>query len=86
MFVKSCENLNDDEAQQFSKLLTEYADVFSKGDKYVGHFKELKFTINTGDARQVQQRIRRTPLPAFIELGQFYGPYSQEGWFIDYRH
>ena len=69
-----------------SKLLTEYADVFSKGDKYVGHFKELKFTINTGDARQVQQRIRRTPLPAFIELGQCSGPYSQEGWFIDYRH
>ena len=80
MFVKSCEDLNDDEAQQFSNLLIEYADVFSKEDDDLGRFQELKFTINTGDSRLVQQRIRRTPLPSFIELGQCSGTYSHEGW------
>ena len=68
MFVKSCENLNDDEAQQFSKFLTEYADVFSKEDDDLGRFKELKFIINTGDFPTI-----------FIELGQCSGTYSQDG-------
>ena len=62
MFQKSCKNLKESEAERFGALLTEYADVFSKGDEDLGHFKDLKFTIDTGDARPVQQRIRRTPL------------------------
>ena len=44
-------------------MLIVYQDVFSKGDFDIGLFNgNVKHTINTGDAKPVKQKLRRTPL------------------------
>lgn len=62
MFNRSITNLNEDETAQFKHLLLEYVDIFSKDDTDIGHFKGIKFKIDTGNESPVQHRIRRTPL------------------------
>ena len=43
------------------RLLTEFADVFATSDFDLGSFDALEHQIDTGDARPVKQRMRRTP-------------------------
>jgi hypothetical protein len=43
------------------KLLIEYADVFATHDLDLGNFTALTHRIDTGDAKPVKQRMRRTP-------------------------
>ena len=47
-----------DEAVRF---LTEFADEFATNELDLGSFDALEHQIDTGDARPVKQRMRRTP-------------------------
>ncbi|XP_062613888.1 uncharacterized protein LOC134275637 [Saccostrea cucullata] len=43
------------------QLINEYADVFATSDLDLGNFDALEHRIETGTARPVKQRMRRTP-------------------------
>ena len=40
----------------------EYQDVFARDDFDLGNFTAIEHSIDTGDARPVEQRMRRTPV------------------------
>ena len=54
--------LEHEDFLRLQDLLIEYEDVFSKGDFDLGCFTETKHRIDTGDAKPIKQRMRRTPL------------------------
>ncbi len=54
------EGLEDDEVNEVVKLLTEYGDVFSKGEFDIGRTNLIKHRIDTPGARPVRQPLRRS--------------------------
>jgi hypothetical protein len=62
MFKRSCNNLTSSESYSLGKVLGEFSDVFAKNDTDIGCFDAIKHKIDTGDARPIKQRMRRTPL------------------------
>ena len=63
LYERSLEKLNQSEARLVAQPLIEYQDVFSKGDLDIGLFnRNIKHRINTGNAKPIKQRLRRTPL------------------------
>ena len=56
----SCD-LSEGQRAQLAQLLTEFQDVFAADDFDLGNFTALEHVIETGDARPVKQRLRRTP-------------------------
>lgn len=59
-------NLSHSEFTQVQDLLLQYEDVFAKDDYDLGHFTEVEHAIDTGTAKPVRQRMRRTPV-CFVE-------------------
>lgn len=62
MFEKSLIHLTDKQAVEFGKVLLHYESIFSKHELDLGLLKGVKHHIDTGDAKPVRQRLRRTPL------------------------
>jgi hypothetical protein len=62
LFKSSCGNLTSSQTHVVAQLLEEFSDVFAKNDTNMRCFDAIKHTIDTGDARPIQQRMRRTPL------------------------
>ena len=63
LFIKSIVHLYDDQAIAVGELLSEFADVFAKGDFDIGCFNgSIVHDIDTGDAAPIKARMRRTPL------------------------
>ena len=62
MFTCSSEQLDPVEQDQLADLLIEYEDVFAKSEFDLGNFTEIEHTIETADAKPINQRIRRTPV------------------------
>ncbi len=44
-----------------TKLISEFQDVFSKGDDDLGQTDLVEHRIDTGNARPIRQRLRRQP-------------------------
>ncbi|MES9879305.1 MAG: reverse transcriptase family protein, partial [Sedimenticola sp.] len=59
---RSKEHLDDTEHKQLTKLLLEYQDVFASNDYDLGNFTAIEHNIETGDARPIKQKMRRTPI------------------------
>ena len=59
---RSKDGLDEWSFLQLRDLVVEYADVFSKGDFDLGCFTGIKHRIDTGNAKPIRQRMRRTPL------------------------
>lgn len=59
---QACELLAEGEQEQLTSLLCNYADVFAASEFDLGNFTAIEHTIDTGDARPVRQRMRRTPM------------------------
>jgi hypothetical protein len=57
----SSELLQEDR-DRLQKLLEEYSDVFSKGERDLGRTDVSKHRIDTGDAALVRQSLRRQPI------------------------
>ena len=62
LWNRSLEHLTPPQSRDLASLLTEFSDVFSTSDTDLGCYTEVKHSINTGDARPIRQRLRRTPL------------------------
>jgi hypothetical protein len=61
LLERSSQYLTEDEKSQVAKLLYEFQDIFSTGDKDLGQTGLVQHTINTGDAPPARQRYRRLP-------------------------
>ena len=61
MFDSSTKQLDEDQKGKLAKLLTSYQDVFASSEFDLGNFNEIEHSIDTGTARPIKQRMRRTP-------------------------
>lgn len=61
LFERSTSGLEEKQRLQLKRLLNEYADVFSSSEFDIGNFRAIEHAIDTGDARPIKQRFRRTP-------------------------
>ena len=61
LYQSSCAELDDTQQNALKDLLIDFADVFSANEFDLGNFTALEHDIDTGDARPVKQRFRRTP-------------------------
>ena len=66
LFHRSCENLDEDQADRLKALLDRYQNVFSRTPMDLGRTDVMEHTIPTGDARPIKLAPRRTPR-AFVE-------------------
>lgn len=62
LYEKSCKNLNKDQTIKLKKLLYDYSDIFAKNEFDLGTFDAIEHEIDTGSARPIKQRMRRTPM------------------------
>ena len=62
LFERSINNLSSEESEKLRQVLIEFSDVFAKDDTDLGNFDAIIHRIDTGDARPIKQRMRRTPL------------------------
>jgi RNase H-like domain found in reverse transcriptase/Reverse transcriptase (RNA-dependent DNA polymerase) len=62
VFAESCKQLNEDQSLRLVQLLIEFQDVFAADEFDLGNFTAIEHQIDTGNARPVKQRIRRTPV------------------------
>ena len=61
MLKQSEDALTADEHKQLTELLVEYSDVFAENEYDLGNFTEIEHSIDTGNAKPIRQRMRRTP-------------------------
>ncbi|XP_056003459.1 uncharacterized protein LOC130046578 [Ostrea edulis] len=59
---RSSKELTPEERRMLADLLNEFQDVFATGEFDFGNFTALEHEIDTGEARPVKERMRRTPL------------------------
>ena len=62
LYSRSVENVTQAQKKLIANTLIEFEDVFSKTDTDIGCFDLINHSIDTGDARPIKQRMRRTPL------------------------
>jgi transposase InsO family protein len=61
MFDASVKHLDPQQTQELAGILREYEDVFATSEFDLGSFTEIEHAIDTGDAKPIKQRMRRTP-------------------------
>ena len=61
LWERSSKHLNDSQTEILAKVLVEYQDVFSRDDLDLGALDTVTHSIDTGTARPVKQKMRRTP-------------------------
>ena len=66
LYDRSCKLLDEAQKQQVWHLLNEYSDVFASTDFDLGNFTAIEHSIDTGEAKPVREKMRRTPL-AFVK-------------------
>ena len=54
--------MNSEQSQQLRELLVKHQTAFASNDFDLGNFTVIQHKINTGDAKPIKQRLRRTPL------------------------
>ena len=62
LFEESRKNLTKEQSDSLAQLLIEYEDVFAKHEFDLGNFTGIQHNIDTGKAKPVKQRMRRTPV------------------------
>ncbi|VDI62767.1 Hypothetical predicted protein [Mytilus galloprovincialis] len=66
--VGTCSTSKKDQKSKLRTLLYTYSDVFAKTEFDLGNFSHVEHEIDTGDARPIQLRMRRTPA-CFVQGG-----------------
>ena len=56
------EGLSTGQVEKMTEMLTSFGEVFAKDDTDLVAFTTIRHKINTGDARPIKQKVRRTPL------------------------
>ena len=62
LFMRSCTEIDFDQAKKVAYFLLEFESVFAKDDSELGCYTGTTDSINTGDAKPVRLQMRRTPL------------------------
>ncbi|MCU7901934.1 MAG: reverse transcriptase family protein [Candidatus Thiodiazotropha sp. (ex Lucinoma aequizonata)] len=62
MLESSREHLTEAQVDRLTETLCEFQDVFAQNEFDLGNFTDIEHTIDTGDAKPIKQRMRRTPL------------------------
>ena len=62
LFLRSTAELSTEESLKVASLVSEFHDVFAKNYLDVGTYNASKFHIDTGDAKPVRLKLRRSPL------------------------
>ncbi|XP_053391395.1 uncharacterized protein LOC128554171 [Mercenaria mercenaria] len=62
LMEKEYEGLTVEQGEAVRNLILEFQDVFARGDLDLGEVKGVSHSIDTGSARPVKQRMRRTPV------------------------
>ena len=62
LYDSSLENLDAEQQQKLKTLLCNYQDVFAKHDFDLGTVTAIQHTVDTGTAKPIKQRMRRTPV------------------------
>ncbi|XP_048246357.1 uncharacterized protein LOC125377354 [Haliotis rufescens] len=62
LYYRSSTHLKLPDIRKLAELLIEFQDVFARDELDLGNFSALEHTIDTGDAKPIKQRMRRTPL------------------------
>jgi hypothetical protein len=65
LYERSKLNLSDEEQVQVAGFLREFEDVFAKNEYDLGNFTAVEHCIDTGEAKPIRQKMRRTPV-AFV--------------------
>ena len=61
VFEASRTHLNAEQESKVAGVLRSYADVFAESEFDLGKFTAIKHAIDTGHAKPIKQRMRRTP-------------------------
>ena len=61
LFQRSTQHLNGEEQIQLADLLIEFEDCFAKSEFDLGNFSDIVHEVDTGSAKPIKQRMRRTP-------------------------
>ena len=61
LYENSSSELQPDEKLALKQLLYDYSDIFAKDEFDLGNFTEIEHSIDTGNAKPVKERMRRTP-------------------------
>jgi transposase InsO family protein len=62
LFERGKTHLNSDQQLKLKCLLIEFEDVFAQDEFDLGNFTAVEHSIDTGTAKPVKQRMRRTPM------------------------
>ena len=66
LYNRSIEFLDQGQQNALKDMLCSYADVFAQSEFDLGNFTALEHSIDTGNARPIKHRMRRTP-QCFVE-------------------
>ncbi|KAH3720685.1 hypothetical protein DPMN_063589 [Dreissena polymorpha] len=58
-------NLNKGEQVQVARFSYDFEDVFAKNECDLGNFTAVEHCVDTGDAKPIRQKMKRTPV-AFV--------------------
>jgi len=61
VYTRSIEHLDTHQQEQLKQVLNNFQEAFATNEFDLGHFTEIEQSIDTGDAKPVKQRMRRTP-------------------------
>ena len=62
LFENSKSELTVEQCEKLKSVLINYSDVFATSDFDLGQFTSIEHTIDTGQAKPIKQRMRRTPM------------------------
>ena len=62
LWEQSKKHITAEEQTKLRRLLYEYQDVFARNEFDLGNFTAIEHNIDTGDAKPLKQRMRRTPI------------------------
>ena len=62
LWEQSKKHITAEEQTKLRRLLYEYQDVFARNEFILGNFTAIEHNIDTGDAKPLKQRMRRTPI------------------------
>ena len=55
-------NLEEEQVHELEEVLKEYKTIFCRDEFDIGVFQQVEHSIETGNARPIRQRLRRTPM------------------------
>ena len=79
LYEQSTQQLKEEHKQMVAKLLCDYSDVFAKSPTDLGKTHLVQHTIDTGQEKPIQERVRRFPYEQSKEIEQQVKTMKEQG-------